>query len=174
MPVSYLPLLFLIFAIVFPLLMIGVFGKRGLGIGIGLPGVVVLAFYLKVYLPSWVLRVEANRGDPAALYRLARWTENHGDELRELLPSGGEPDVIGGFRLLEKAAAKDYPPAVWLVGVRLKYGMHVPQPPDWKGPRGNVFPQPANGQKMIDRARKLGFKPPDEEETYYWTVYRKR
>jgi hypothetical protein len=85
-----------------------------------------------------------------------------------------EPDVLGGFAWLEAAATQDYPPAAYLVGVRLKHGEHVPRPPDWKGPSGNHFPQPEKGQELIDRALKLGFvPPPGDEASYYMRAYRR-
>jgi TPR repeat protein len=81
---------------------------------------------------------------------------------------------LGGYTWLAKAAAQDYPPAVWLVGVRLKYGILVPMPKDWNGPGGNVFPQPERGQQMIDHAvNDLGFKPTTNEESYYFQHYRR-
>ena len=134
---------------------------------------IVLLLVLSVYVPGWVLMARANRGDPHAQYELARWTENHWEQINQYLLWPTDPDVLGGYAWLERAAAQDYPPAVWLVGVRLKYGIHVPQPPGWKGAAGNVFPQPERGQEMIDRAIRLGFQPPADEEKYYWQVYRK-
>jgi TPR repeat protein len=117
---------------------------------------------------------QANRGDPVAQYELARWTENHCEQLGSVILWPCEPDVLGGFAWLEKAAAQDYPPAVYLLGVRIKYGEHVPKPPDWNGSAGNAFPQPEKGQKMIDRALQLGFKPPPGDEvSYYMRVYRR-
>jgi TPR repeat protein len=116
----------------------------------------------------------AHRGDPEAQYKLARWTENHCEQLGSVILWPCEPDVLGGFAWLEKAAAQDYPPAVYLVGVRLKHGEHVPRPPDWKGPAGNHFPHPEKGQELIDRALKLGFvPPPGDEVSYYMRVYRR-
>jgi hypothetical protein len=50
------------------------------------------------------------------------------------LPHGMTEAQHRRYAWLEKAAAQDYPPAVWLVGVRLKYGLHVPRPPNWNGP----------------------------------------
>jgi hypothetical protein len=134
---------------------------------------VVILLALLVYVPGWVLLVRANGGDLQAQYEAARWTENHCEHLQHFILWPCESDVLGGYALLERAAARDYPPALWLVGVRLKYGIHVPRPPDWTGPGGNVFPQPERGQKMIERAIQLGFQPPADEEGYYWQVYRK-
>jgi hypothetical protein len=65
-------------------------------------------------------------------------------------------------------------PALYTLGVRLKYGHHVPEPANWKGPAGNVFPRPDKGQPLIDRARRLGYRPPGREEWHYMEVYRGR
>src|SRR5437588_251958 len=87
-------------------------------------------------------RNRPHRGDPAAQYELARWTENHCERLGSIILWPCQPDVLSRFAWLEKAAAQDYPPAVYLVGVRLMHGEHIPKPPDWTGPAGNHFPQP--------------------------------
>jgi hypothetical protein len=57
--------------------------------------------------------------------------------------------------------------------VRLKYGDHVPRPPDWDGPGGNHFPQPQRGQLLIDKALRLGYQPTIKEEYFYWQQYRR-
>ncbi|MCM3872066.1 MAG: hypothetical protein ND895_15395 [Pyrinomonadaceae bacterium] len=133
----------------------------------------VVILFLAVYAPSWVLTVKANAGDANAQYELARWTENHCEQIGEFVLWPCQADVLGGYAWLEKSAGQEYPPALYAVGVRLKYGEHVPQPPEWSGPGGNVFPQPERGQKKIDRALALGFHPPVEEEYFYWRVYRR-
>lgn len=115
---------------------------------------------------------KANRGDPAAKYGLARWTERHDEQIGEFILWPFSPDVLGGYAWLEKAAAADYPPAIYAVGVRLKHGNHVPRPPNWNGPDGNVFPQPQRGQVLIDKAVQLGYQPMIEEEYFYWQQYR--
>jgi len=118
--------------------------------------------------------IKANRGDAVSQYELARWTENHCSQISVVILWPSQSDVLGGYEWLEKAAQQDYPPALWMVGIRLKYGIHVPRPLNWKGPAGNVFPQPERGQQMIDRAIELGFEPPRiDEEGYYYQVYRK-
>jgi hypothetical protein len=134
---------------------------------------VLVSLLLWAYVPGLVLRVKAGRGDSAAMFELARWTENHNEALGSLILWPFGSDVLGGYDWLEKAAARDYPPALWLVGVRLKHGIHVPQPAGWKGAGGNVFPQPERGQKLIDRAKELGYHPPADEEGYYWQHYRR-
>jgi hypothetical protein len=137
---------------------------------------VVIAFVLSVYVPGWLLMPKAHSGDPHAQYELARWTENHCYQINEYLfwPCDLSGDnTLDGYAWLERAAVQDYPPAVWLVGVRLKYGIHVPRPANWTGASGNVFPQPERGQEMIDHAIQLGFQPPADEENYYDRAYRK-
>ncbi|HEX3357051.1 MAG TPA: hypothetical protein VHS31_08780 [Tepidisphaeraceae bacterium] len=129
---------------------------------------------LIVYIPGWLLYAKAAKGDPAAEYRYAQWLENHSDQLGDIILWPVEPDALGGYAWLEKAAAKNYPPAVWLVGVRLKHGLFVPEPRGWTGPGGNSFEQPDRGQPMIDRAiNQLGYMPPEREETFYDLHYRR-
>jgi hypothetical protein len=131
-------------------------------------------FLLMVYAPGWWLLAKAERGDAAAQYRYAQWLENHSGQIGEIILWPSAPDVLGGYHWLEKSAAQNYPPAVWLIGVRLKQRMHVPEPPNWTGPAGNVFRQPARGQALIDHAIiDLGYKPPTREESFYWQHYRR-
>ncbi|GAC1473399.1 MAG: hypothetical protein NVSMB9_21950 [Isosphaeraceae bacterium] len=169
MPVSYLPFITPLLLVGVPLLLLAK-GKRAALVASATSAFLTLLLILSVYAPGWLLR--ADRENPAALYELARWKENHGEQISAVLPWPCQPDVLGGYALLEQAAARNDPPAVWLVGVRLKYGIHVPEPPNWTGPGGNVFPQPERGQRMIDRAIALGFQPPPDEENYYGRVYR--
>lgn len=136
---------------------------------------IVSLHFLSVYLPGRTLMVRANRGDAAAMYELARWTENHDEEIGEYFLWPVLPDVLGGYALLEKAADQDYLPAVYAIGVRLKYGEHVPRPPDWpRNKNGNYFPQPERGQALIDKAIRLGYRPLGDEKKFYWKEYRKR
>jgi|GEM_PF-6721667 len=173
MPVSYLPCVTPLLLLTIPLLCL-VRGRRAFYIGASISVGLFALLFLWVYVPGWILMSQAHRGDPAAQYELARWTENHCERLGSVILWPCEPDVLGGFAWLEKAAAQDYPPAVYLVGVRLKHGEHVPKPPDWNGPGGNHFPQPERGQKMIDLALDLGFRPPPGDEvSYYMRVYRR-
>jgi TPR repeat protein len=135
----------------------------------------LLFHFLWVFVPGWVLRVKAERGDPAAMYELARWTENHDEQFGSLVLWPVIPDVLGGYAWLEKAAAQEYPPAVYAVGVRLKYGEHVPRPPDWPSNQmGNYFPQPERGQALIDKALALGYQPTIDEKEFYRKQYRER
>lgn len=118
-------------------------------------------------------RIHAARGDPYSQYKYAQWLERHAEVIGRVFLWPERPDVLGGFTWLQRSASKDYPPALWLVGVRLKYGEHVPRPIDWSGAGGNVFPQPAVGQPLIDRSiQELGFNPSVHESVYYWEHYR--
>jgi TPR repeat protein len=85
----------------------------------------------------------------------------------------GSPDVAGGYYWVSKAADQQFPPAMFALGVRLKYGEHVPKPQNWTDTGGNVFPQLQSGQTLIDRAHALGFKEPVHEELYYWECFRR-
>jgi hypothetical protein len=172
MVVNYFPCIFPFVLFVLPLLFAPVGRKASKRAGVASLSVLAILF-LWVFVPGWVLMVKAHSGNPVAMYDLAQWTENHDSQIGAIVLWPFLPDVLGGFAWLERAAQKDYPPAVWLVGVRLKYGDHVPEPPNWQGASGNYFPQPERGQAEIDRAIRLGFKPPADEETYYWQVYRK-
>jgi hypothetical protein len=170
MPVSYLPCVLPILLVAVPLLCLTRGRKPFLLASAGSLAVLVL-ITLPAYIPGWVLMVKARGGDPAAQYELARWHERHCEAIQRWMLWPCSPDVLAGYAWLEKAAGQDYPPAVYTLGVRLKYGQHVPQPADWRGPAGNVFPQPARGQALIDRALRLGYRPRTAEELHYMTVY---
>src|SRR5262245_1662377 len=174
MPVSPIPCFTAIFFLLIPL--IGVRkGRKGFLVGIVIDSIIVLVIALAFYIPGWVLYFKANAGDPVSQYEYARWTENHCGNLNAIIIWPCSPDLLGGFAWLEQAAAQDYPPAVYLVGLRLKYGDFVPKPAWWVGPEnGNIFAQPKRGQDMIDRALKLGYKPrPGDERSYYARVFRR-
>ena len=171
MPVSFFPLVLPVIFIV--LLVRG--ARRGrasvsraFGIVFSLLALVTLPFYV----PGWWLMWRARDGDAPTLYRLAKWHEMHCERVGALILWPCQPDVLTGFACLERAAKKDFPPALYAVGVRLKHGEHVPEPPNWNGPGGNVFPQPERGQPLIDKALQLGYKPIVEEDLFYWHVYR--
>lgn len=131
----------------------------------------VAVFFLWVYVPGWLLMVKAYQGDAKSQYKLAKWTETHQFQIEPVIIWPFPPDLLGGYAWLEKAARQDYPPALYAVGVRLKYGNFVPMPKDWHGPSGNVFAQPERGQPYIDKAIALGYKPQVAESTFYDNIY---
>lgn len=172
MPVSWLPLIFPALLIGVPLLFLAK-GRKPFLRATAVSVLILLLLFLWVYVPGCVLMCKANRGDRAAMYELARWTEKHDEQIGELVLWPFSPDVLGGYAWLQKAAALDYPPAVYAMGVRLKHGDHVPRPADWNGPGGNHFPQPEKGQVLIDKAVRLGYRPAIKEEYFYWQQYRR-
>lgn len=171
MPVSFLPLLL-------PVVFVGLIGfglVRGRKTLLRCCVVIVSLFAavtLPTYVEGWLLMFRARSGNPAIIYKLAKWREMHAERIGRFILWPEEPDVLGGYACLERAAQQDYPPALYALGVRLKYGDHVPMPPNWNGPAGNVFPQPERGQPYIDKALLLGFRPLVNEEYFYWQVYR--
>jgi hypothetical protein len=173
MPVSLVPCITPLLLIGIPLLLLLRSG-RAAKVG-AICSVCALALLLLViYVPGWRLHARAAGGDAAAQYRYAQWLENHSEQLGSVILWPSEPDVFGGYAWLEKAAAQDYPPAVWLVGVRLKQDMFVLEPPGSTKPTSNASPRPDRGQAMIDRAvNQLGYKPPASEDTFYWQHYRR-
>ena len=172
MPVSYLPCVTPLLLLAIPLFCLAR-GRKAFVIGLSISFALLGLIVLWVYVPGWILMARAYGGEAEAQYKLAQWTENHCKQLGNVILWPCQADVLGGFAWLEKAAAQDYPPAVYLVGVRLKYGTHVPKPPGWDGPGGNWFPQPERGQKLIDRALELGFQPPPgDERSVYWRYRR--
>ena len=126
------------------------------------------------FIPGLLLRAKANDGDVAAQYRYARWLENHSEKINELLLWPSSPQVLEGYSWIDRAAEAGHLPSIYMKGIRLKYGNHVPEPQEWNGPGGNHFPQPELGQKYIDEALSKGFRPLSDvgEEYYYWHVYR--
>jgi hypothetical protein len=165
MPVSFVPL-------VLPVIFVAVlvFGAtRGtraflntLGVVAGLAVLVIVPFYA----PGWLLMRRAHAGDAAAMYELAHWHESHAGRVNEIIIWPFSSDVEAGYAELERSAAAGYTPAMYALGVRLKYGKGVPEPPGWTGPAGNVFPQPERGQPLIDQAIKAGFKPSVPEKQF--------
>jgi len=180
MPVSFLPCITPLLLFGVPLLLL-LTSRRAAMFG-AIASLCLLALFVgSIYVPGWSLYAKASQGDPVAQYRYAQWVENHAGQVGAVILWPARPDVLGGYAWLEKSAAQNYPPAVWLVGVRLKHGVHVPKPVGWTGPGGNVFPQPARGQAMIDRATgELGYRPdlardrPEvAEPSFYWQHYRR-
>lgn len=172
MPVDFTPLIVSVVLIGVPLLFLFKSRKAFLRTA-ALSASIVAVPFLWVYVPGWISMAKAYCGDSAAMYEMARWTENHNEQMQSVVFWPFSPDVLGGYAWLEKAAAENYPPAVYAMGVRLKYGQHVPRPPDWDGPGGNVFPQPERGQGLIDKAIGLGYQPRIEEDYFYWRQYRR-
>lgn len=172
MPASPLPLIFPALLILVPLFYLAA-GKKSFRRACAGSASVLAVLFLSVYVPSWVQMLKASFGDPAATYELARWTEKHDEQLGQFILWPATPDVLGGYKILEKSAAMGYPPAIYALGVRLKHGIHVPCPADWDGPGGNCFPQPDRGQALIDQALSLGYRPSTSEELFYFGVYRK-
>ena len=172
MPVSPLPL---VLPIIFIVLLIrgALRGKRtflrAIGIVVGITAVVTLPFYI----PGWWFMLRGSSNNGAAMYQLARWHENHCEKIGALILWPCTPNVEAGYRALERSGATGYTPAIYALGVRLKYGDHVPKPPGWTGPGGNVFDQPERGQPLIDQALRAGFTPTVEERLFYWQVFRK-
>jgi hypothetical protein len=171
MPVSYFPCVLPLLLVAVPLLFLPR-GKKPFLVASAGSLVVLTLLLLPFYIPGWMLMIKARGGNPEIQYELDRWHENHCGAIQDWLLWPCEPDVLTGYAWLEKAAQQDYPPAVYTLGVRLKYGVHVPQPANWTGPAGNVFPQPARGQALIDRALQLGYMPQTDEEFHYMKVYR--
>ena len=171
MPVSYFPCVLPFLLVAVPLLCLAR-GKKPFLIATAVSLIVLILLVLPFYIPGWILMVKASDGNPQLHYELARWHENHCGAIQNWVLWPCNPDVLTGYAWLEKAAQQDYPPALYTLGVRLKYGQHVPRPANWSGPGGNVFPQPKRGQALIDRALKLGYKPQTTEELHYMKVYR--
>lgn len=172
MPVSYLPCFSWLLLLGFPFLFLRK-GKRSFWRATAFAAGLAVAFLLSVFVPGWLLWVKAVRGDAESQYELARWTENHCEQIQRVLLWPCSPDVLGSYVWLERSAGQDYPPALFVLGVRLKYGYHVPQPENWQGPEGNFLPQPERGQVYIDRALALGFRPGMAEQYYCRIPYRR-
>ncbi len=172
MPVSFLPLIPWIIILAF-LIVNALRGRKAFCTAAIVSATVVGVILLSAHVPGWLLWARATNGDAESQYEYARWKENHSEQINTLLLWPEFPDVLGGYHWLEKSADQEYPPALFAIGVRLKYGMHVPRPPNWDGPGGNVFRQPDRGQQFIDRAHELGYKEPVDEEAFYWQHYRR-
>lgn len=170
MPVSPLPCLSPLL-IVIPLLCL-LKGRKAFARASAVSASFFLLLVLSVYVPGWVLMIQAHRGNPEAMYELARWTEKHNGVMNQFVIWPLNSDVQGGYAWLEQATALDYPPAVYALGVRLKYGEHVP-PPGGTWVQGAVHPQPERGQALIDKALRLGYQPTIEERYFYWSQFRK-
>jgi hypothetical protein len=173
MAVSFIPLLL-------PLLIAGVliYGAKGgwrrflktLTGSALVVGLVLAPFFV----PGLILKSKAEEGDAKAQYRFARWLENTPESIGSIILWPFAPEVLEGYAWLEKSANGGFLAAIYVQGVRLKHGIHVPKPTGWTGPSGNVFPQPEIGRALIEKALSHGFKPSsaDSEASYYWQVYR--
>ncbi len=172
MPVSYV-------ACVIPMLLLGLpflfrlKGKKPFLFALGVSVAIAMVLVLRVYLAGWYLMAKASTGDPRVQFELARWHENHCEEVNRFFLWPCTPQVLTGYEWVEKAAKQGYPIAIYTQGVRLKHGHHVPRPADWKGPEGNYFPQPERGRPLIDKALSLGYEPDGEEEHFYFATYRR-
>jgi hypothetical protein len=173
MPVSYVPVIVPAILILVPLLCLRKSARAGRSAAL-ISGVIVALILLRSFIPGGLFFVRASFGSLPAQYEFARWRERYCEEIGELLLCPCDPDVLGGFSSLNIAAEKGYPPAIYAVGVRLKHGDFVPRPENWNGPAGNVFPQPERGQRLIDEALRLGYRPKIAEARFYWQEYRKR
>lgn len=171
MPVSFLPLLLPVIAL--GALVISAFkGIKFFLATVACVAVVIIGILSIFYIPGIYYFMKASSGVPSDQYRYARWLENHSDAINQWILWPVEPKVLEGYHWIDRAAESGYTPAIYIKGIRLKYGEHVPMPPNWNGAGGNVFPQPDVGQPFIDQALKLGFKPSVAEDSYYWRVYR--
>ena len=172
MPVSYVPCFVPMLLLGWPFLFL-LKGKRAFLIALVVSMVMAMGLVVRVYIPGWYLMAKAGDGEPQVQFELARWHENHCEEVNRFLLWPCMPQVLTGYEWVEKAAKQDYPIAVYTKGVRLKQGLHVPRPENWKGSSGNRFSQPERGQPLIDKALSLGYEPEVEEEYFYYTVFRR-
>lgn len=171
MPVNFLPLVVPLLLIAAPVLVGAIRGFRaGLTTG-GLSLTVVTTFLLSVFMPGWRLQVEAERGNALAQYRLAKWYCIYPRQIDRYIIWPFRPDPLASYHWLEMSAAQGFPPALYALGVHLKYGIGVPQPRNWKGPAGNVFRQPDRGQLYIDQAIARGYVPVVDEDLFIYHVF---
>ncbi len=106
--------------------------------------------------------VRAYQGDAKAMYELARWHESHSGKITVLIPYWNKPNIDDGFKWLHRSASKQFPPAMYCLGVRLKYRILVP-----------IDSIDTNeGQSCIDKANRMGFKSVCLEDEFYWQCYR--
>ncbi len=172
MPVSYLPL-------IVPLLLIGaplvcLLASKRVALSAAIISVLILSLIIGIpKIQGARLHAAAKKGDAQKQFEYAKWLENHGERIGRVILWPFGADVDKGYEWVERAAENGHPEAMYALGVRLKYGMFVPRPPDWSGPAGNVFEQPGRGQIWIDRAIGAGYQPTVQEDWYYWQVFRK-
>jgi len=174
LPVSYIPCIVPLF-LVAVLLVLSHTRPRTAKVAAFILATILASYLLSVYIPGWVRYAHALKGDPFAEYRYAQWLDIHNGEISNVILIWPVNRFdYRGFRWLEKAAAQQYPPAVWVVGARLRDGWCVPRPPGWTGPGGGNYPQPERGQAMMDHAvNDLGFRPPADVPQFLYQVYGK-
>jgi hypothetical protein len=165
MPVDYTPLLIIVVAIGLPIWLTARYGRRIGLLSASAEFVIFLVMILSVYAPAWQLKAKAKRGDPVAAYQLSKWYWTNWIARHV---TGGDPS--SSFRWLEKSADGKYAPALYTLGVMYKEGTFVP--PESQAVNASVpHPQPQRGQKLIDEAIALGYRPTVPEEQYFNTVF---
>lgn len=158
MPVNFAPVILLFLAIVIPL-SLALLKRFRASIGVVVLEIVLLVVYLlSIYMPGWRLEGLAERGDPVAQFQYSRWCRSVTIAGQQLI------DVSASLNWLERSADQGYPPAIYTLGVKYKYGEEFPG-------HSGLFPQPDKGQPLIDKALALGFTPPIAEDLYYRTWY---
>jgi len=173
MPVNFLPILLYAFVIV-ALVISAKHGWKKFLIVFILIGTTISLVVWSIFYRGYILEDKAMHGDEEAQYSYSRWLENYPDKMNNIFLTNISPDMTESFYWLSESANNGYLPAIYMKGIRLKYGHFVPKPLDWTGPSGNVFAQPTKGQKLIDHALKNGFKPTHgvSEDVYYFQVFR--
>lgn len=175
MPVSILPCITPVVALVFCIVAWRARPREYRLALLALAAILLLGAPVLVYTQGLWLRMRASDTNAAGQLRYAKWLESHSETISSFVLWPTSPDVDGGFAWAEKAAINGDAEAMYIVGVRLKYGMFVPRPASATGVGVNVFPQPQAGQMWIDRAIAKGYVPPAgiPEEQYYSRVYRR-
>ena len=168
MPVDYRPLFAILLFVLLPICAAALAGRHAFLITTALEALlfslVVLSVYGRVIPLVYRARVHS---EPAAQYELARWYSNN------LIARHTRPDVTSSFEWLGAAAAGNYPPAMYALGVMYKYGIFVPSQPGSRTGGGNVHPDPAKGQRLIDASIAAGYVPAVPEDAFYNAVFRR-
>lgn len=170
MPVSFAPVFVAVALVGVPVVLWVARGYRTGLVASTVSALCLGCFLLSVFAPAWLLEAKAKRGDPGAQYRLAKWHCTHRARISAVVYWPFRYDPLGGYRWLESAAAQEYPPALYALGVCLKQGVGVPRPPNWNGPAGRAR-QPEQGQVYIDKAIEMGYVPVVKEEAFIWHVF---
>ncbi len=141
MPVSPLPVV--TWLILFALIVVNGFrGKRAFAAAVVFSVLSVAFIWFAVSAPGFLLQRKAAAGAAVAQFEYARFVENKSSRINAIISWPTTSDVLGGYKWLLQSAKQNHPPALYALGVRLKHGIHVPEPPNWTGPAGNRFPQP--------------------------------